>query len=63
MIELVIAFLNTLAGEVTKEVWSKLERDPVKVALRCALGAAIQRYATSQLSLDLVSPLLKKKAS
>jgi hypothetical protein len=60
MIELVIAFLDTLASEVTKKVWSKLKRDPVKIALRYALSAAIQRYATSQLSLDLVSPLLKK---
>jgi hypothetical protein len=50
------------AGEVrTKEVRFKLKRDPVKIALKRALGAAIQRYATSQLRLDLAHPLLEKK--
>lgn len=54
------AFLGALAGKITNEVWSKLQRDPVKIALKQALGAAIQRYATSPLRLDLARPLLEK---
>lgn len=54
------AFLGALAGKVTDEVWKKLKGDPAKTALKHALGAAIQRYATSQLRLDLARPLLEK---
>src|SRR5260370_16458956 len=54
------AFLGALAGKVTDEVWMKLKGDPAKTALKLALGAAIQRYATSQLRLDLARPLLEK---
>src|SRR5260370_2664948 len=54
------AFLGALAGRVTDEVWMKLKGDPAKTALKLALGAAIQRYATSQLRLDLAGPLLEK---
>lgn len=54
------AFLGALAGKVTDEVWTRLKGDPAKTALKQALGAAIQRYATSQLRLDLARPLLEK---
>src|SRR5260370_6551161 len=54
------AFLGALVGKVTDDVWTKLKGDPAKTALKLALGAAIQRYATSPLRLDLARPLLAK---
>jgi NACHT N-terminal Helical domain 2 len=54
------AFLGALAGKVTDEVWTRLKGDPAKSALKQALGAAIQRYATSQLRLDLARMLLEQ---
>ena len=54
------AFLGALAGKFTDEVWTKLKGDPAKTALKLALGAATQRYAMSQLRLDLARPFLEK---
>jgi len=54
------AFLGALAGKVTDEGWTRLKGDPAKTALKQAFGAAIQRYTTSQLRLDLARPLLEK---
>ena len=54
------AFLGALVGKVSDEVLTKLKGDPAKTALKLALGAAIQRYATSQLRLSLARPLLEK---
>jgi hypothetical protein len=56
------AFLGALAGKVTDEVWTRLKGDPAKTALKHAFGAAIQRYATSQLRLDLARPLIEKES-
>ena len=53
------SLLDALTGKVTDEAWSKLKRDPAKTALRHALGAAIERYGTSQQRLDLARPLLE----
>lgn len=53
------SLLDPLTGKVSGEVWSKLKDASVKTALRHALGAAIQRYATSQQRLDLARPLLE----
>ena len=67
MIELVFvlegiatAFLTALAEKITDEAWTKLKGDPAKSALKRAIGTAIQRYATSNLRLDLARPLLGK---
>lgn len=54
------AFVGALAGKVTDEAWTKLKGDPAKTALKQALGAAIQRYASSQLRLDLARSLLER---
>ncbi|MGH2498011.1 MAG: hypothetical protein ACRDIV_25195, partial [Ktedonobacteraceae bacterium] len=54
------AFLAALAGNVTDEVWTKIKSDAAKKAIKQAIGAAIQRYATSDLRLDLARPLLEK---
>ncbi len=54
------AFLAALAGRVTDEVWTKIKSDAAKKAIKQAIGAAIQRYATSGLRLDLARPLLEK---
>ena len=56
----IIAQLAVVLGKVMDEVWTRLKGDPAKTALRRALGAAIQRYVTSQLRLDLARPLLEK---
>src|SRR6266567_3966311 len=53
------ALLDALTGKVANEVWGKLKVDPAQTALRHALGAAIQRYATSQQRLYLARPLLE----
>src|SRR5947209_2067750 len=60
LLAIVDAFLGALAGKVTDEVWTRFKSDPAKSALKQALGAAIQRYATLQLRLDLARPLLEK---
>src|SRR2546428_4191473 len=54
------AFLAALAEKVPDEIWTKIHADPTKKAIKQALGAAIQRYATSDLRLDLARPLLQK---
>jgi hypothetical protein len=54
------AFLSALVGKVTDEVWTRLKGDPAKIALKQALGAALKRYASSSLRLDLARPLLEK---
>ncbi len=54
------AFIGVLVSKLTDEVRSKLQGDPAKNAIKRALGAAIQRYATSGLRLDLARPLLEK---
>jgi len=54
------AFLVGLAEKVPDEIWPKIHGDPTKKAIKQALGAAIQRYATSDLRLDLARPLLQK---
>src|SRR5437588_403480 len=54
------AFLGALAGKVSDEIWSKLKSNPAKIALKRSLGAAIQRYATSPLRLDLARSLLAR---
>ncbi len=50
--------VGALAEKLTDEVASKLRGEPAKQALRQAIGAAIQRYATSGARLDLAAPLL-----
>ena len=54
------AFLGALAGKITDEVWIKLQGDPVKNTIKRALGAAVQRYTTSGLRLDLAQPFLQE---
>ena len=54
------AFLAALAEKVPDEIWTKIHGDPTKKAIKRALGAAIQRYATLGLRLDLARPLLQK---
>ena len=53
------AWLYALTGKITDETWSKLKGESAQTVLRHALGAAIQRYATSQQRLDLARPLLE----
>jgi len=56
------AFIARLVESTMDTVKEKLRKDPAKLAFRKALGAAIQRYATSQKmrSTYLVAPLLEK---
>jgi hypothetical protein len=51
--------VGKLAEKLTDEAVGKLRSEPAKQALRQALGAAIQRYATAGARLDLAAPLLR----
>ena len=53
-------FIDALTGDLTEELWTKLRGDSAQRALKQALGAAIQRYATTGSRLDLARPLLQK---
>lgn len=51
--------IGALAGKLTEEEAGKLRSEPAKQALKQAVGAAIQRYATAGARLDLAAPLLR----
>jgi hypothetical protein len=51
--------VGKLAEKLTDKAAGKLRSEPAKQALRQALGAAIQRYATAGARLDLAAPLLR----
>src|SRR5450432_359894 len=54
------AFLTALADKVTHEVAIKLQGDPARIAVKQALGKAVQLYSTSPLRIDIARPLLIK---
>lgn len=60
LIKIADAFLGALFGKVADEFVTRLRGDPAQQALRQAVGAAIQRYATTGTRIDLAEPLLRR---
>lgn len=54
------AFIASLSEKLVGEIWTKLQGDPAKNAIKQALGSAIQEYAKQNLRLDLARPLLQQ---
>lgn len=54
-------FVETLSQNFAGDLYEKIKGDPTKKAYKCALGAAIDRYATDE-RLPFARPLLDKKA-